>query len=167
MKASLFALPEVMLDQLVATQASNLWEDWPQTSNASYLYGQATQDSCPLVLCTSQAWPVPASPTTPCFTYSYSWSLISKCRHTCSQPQIHMMGYHSRTLLQTHKIPLSIKSLMYICVIDSSSFFSLESCSACRVQSNTTRPTADHWHMSGPIHIQRNQSTDSQSRCAY
>ena len=34
-----------------------------QTSNASYLYGQATQHSCPLVLCTSHAWPVPASPT--------------------------------------------------------------------------------------------------------
>ena len=61
---------------------------------------------------------------------SYSWSLISKCWHTCSQPQIHKMGYHSWTLLQTHKIPLSIKPLMYVCVIDSSSFFSLESCSA-------------------------------------
>ena len=60
---------------------------------------------------------------------SYSWNLISKCWHTCSQPQIHMTGYHSRTLLQTHKIPLSIKPLMYVCVIDSSSFFSLESCS--------------------------------------
>ena len=34
-----------------------------QTSNASYLYGQATQHSCPLVLYTSHAWPVPASPT--------------------------------------------------------------------------------------------------------
>ena len=60
---------------------------------------------------------------------SYSWSLISKCWHTCCQPQIYMMGYHSRTLLQTHKILLSIKPLMYVCVIDSSSFFSLESCS--------------------------------------
>ena len=63
MKVSLFTLPEVMLDQLTANQASNLWENWPQTSSASYAYGQATQDSCLLVLCTSNAWPVPASPT--------------------------------------------------------------------------------------------------------